>query len=85
MSTETENLLLAEIRQLRADVKALAHTGPAFRSAEETKPLSVPEFAKIIRRKPRFVSDRCRTGKIKTLPGKPYRIHPAEVRRWVQI
>lgn len=83
MSTDTEKLLLAEIRLLRADVKSLKDR--AATPADAVAPLSVPEFAKIIRRKPRFVSDRCRTGKIKTLPGKPYRIHPAEVRRWVEI
>ena len=44
---------------------------------------SVSEFAAAIRRRPRYVSDRCRTGKIKTLPGKPYRIPAWEAANWI--
>jgi hypothetical protein len=67
--------------------RVIRETVAEFLTAHEARPApavySVSEFAAAIRRRPRYVSDRCRTGKIKTLPGKPYRIPAWEAANWI--
>jgi len=46
--------------------------------------LTAAEFAKRIRRSPEYVTDRCRIGTIKALPGKPYRIPAEELARFAK-
>ena len=45
-------------------------------------PYSVREFAVLIRRHREYVSERCKSGLIATLPGKPYRIPVTELAAW---
>ena len=45
-------------------------------------PLTCDQFAAAIGRKVEYVQDHCRTGGIRHLPGKPYRILPEELARY---
>lgn len=44
------------------------------------QPFTVAEVAKLLRRGPRWVHHQIRAGRLKVLPGKPYRITAASVR-----
>jgi hypothetical protein len=65
---ETLNSVLAELRGLRAELRA----DPRRR----IEPYTVRELATLARRHPNFISARCKAGVIETLSGKPYRIPP---------
>ena len=45
-------------------------------------PLTCEQFAAAIGRKVEYVQDHCRTGGLRHLPGKPYRILPEELARY---
>lgn len=91
MSEEAATVLLAEVRLLRGEIGALrADLNAANRGAAEivkptvrVEPYTVAEFAKIVRRSPRYISTRCSANRIKALPGKPYLIPPMELTRFL--
>ncbi len=56
----------ADLLEMKRDLK--------FHPERRIEPYTVLEFAALIRRHREWVSERCRAGIIKTLPGKPYRI-----------
>lgn len=45
-------------------------------------PLSCEQFSAAVGRSTEYVQDHCRTGGIRHLPGKPYRILPEELARY---
>jgi hypothetical protein len=89
MSHDEIIAILAENRQLRIELDTLradlaARQNTLATPAVRIQPYTVKEFAALIRRHDEFVSDRCRTGLIRSLPGKPYRIPPSELSRWTE-
>ncbi len=95
MSEDTATILLEEVRLLRGEIDGL-RADLAARKAEQLdatapmperpriQPYTVAEFCKLIRRHDEWVSDRCRSGIIRSLPGKPYRIPVSELARWAE-
>ncbi len=86
-----ETALLEEVRALRLEIEALRADKYAKRGqqiadsvAPRVSPYTVKEFAQLIRRHPEFVSERCKIGVIKSLPGKPYRIPVSQLRLWTE-
>jgi hypothetical protein len=79
---EELRLLREELATLRADLTAMKTVQPA--NGPRIEPYTVGEFAALIRRHNEYVSERCKAGVIRTLPGKPYRIPVGELRRWME-
>jgi excisionase family DNA binding protein len=81
----TETNLFDAIRALSDKIDALREEITANKTPERPRvePYTVKEFADLIRRHREWVSDRCRAGRIKTMPGKPYRIPVSEVEKWL--
>lgn len=80
MPDESEVLaLLHENRRLRMELDELRK-----KVVVRIEPYTVKEFAEIVRRSPEYVSTRCRVGRIKALPGKPYLIPPVELMRYLK-
>lgn len=48
----------------------------------QLRPLTCEQFGAAIDRSTEYVQDHCRTGGIRHLPGKPYRILPEELARY---
>ena len=69
--------LAADVAGLRADLQKDPRT--------RIQPYTVKELAKLARRHPNYISDKCRTGQISTLGGKPYMIPPGAASRFLQI
>ena len=82
------SLILEENRALRLELETLRVGGIAQREqaalASRVSPFTVKEFAGLTRRHHEYVSERCKIGVIKSLPGKPYRIPVSELRAWTQ-
>ena len=85
MSDDTATALLEEVRLLRGEIDGL-RADLAARSTPtrpRLEPYTVAEFAAIVRRSSRFISTRCRSNRIKALPGKPYLIPVPELARFL--
>jgi hypothetical protein len=74
---EKLDVVLSELRGLRADLQS----DPRKR----VSPYTVKELAKLARRHPNYISERCRVGVIAHLPGKPYRIPPGSAARFLGL
>lgn len=92
MSDETGQALLEEVRLLRGEIDSLRADLAARQASSpqspvvakvRVEPYTVKEFATIVRRSCRYISTRCRSNRIKALPGKPYLIPPAELTRFL--
>jgi hypothetical protein len=66
-----------EFRELRT----LLESDPRCR----VSPYTVQELARLARRHPDFISRKCRSRQIRTLAGKPYRIAPGEVAKFLGL
>lgn len=82
------SLILEENRVLRLELETLRVGEMAQREqaalASRVSPFTVKEFAGLIRRHHEYVSERCKIGVIKSLPGKPYRIPVSQLRAWTE-
>lgn len=70
-----------QLEQL-ADMVARRLRAPAPAPVVHLGPLSCEQFGAAIGRSTEYVQDHCRTGGIRHLPGKPYRILPEELARF---
>jgi hypothetical protein len=80
MTDEVSNKLDLILKEVRA-IENRLRTDPRSRIESYT----VKELAGLAKRHPQYVSDRCRMGRIKTLPGKPYRIPPIEAAKFLGL
>ena len=59
-----------------------AHSAPVAAPVVHLGPMTCEQFAAAIGRSAEYVQDHCRTGGLRALPGKPYRILPEELARY---
>lgn len=77
-------LLAKIVRKLDMEPKQPKHgrAEPTHFDRTRISPYTVREFAVLIRRHREYVSQRCKSGLIATLAGKPYRIPVRELAAW---
>ncbi len=77
--------IMAKLNAIHADVLSLKIPVPPVAERVRVEPYTVKEVAALLRRSRMWVSDRCRCGLIRTLPGRGYRIPVGELNRLLEV